>query len=361
LIRAIDVTRLGIHAPADEWSGHYIRDVLLLSDKDIDTNTYSEMVCLTSLPSHILLDITSYLDIRTLKYLSPLHSVFKEVCDIHLFNTISLPLSNPYLRSIPTKPDLATALEGYGWKDDIHQTNHLDASLQYLIPLLKGRGGYVKELSIDLKYRYHDPELDFELLTNPSRPTIPVINAQHVTPVEKSQHQDPPSELDELRLQASLIRQSESPSHVPHLARTFSTFPTLPAVRVLRLTIYESFHGYLPFLFSLCPNISELILEPHDLLIESPLTFPKSNLGPLPRLKKLRVEPMLDSLRPFVRAFIREGAVEKLVLGGERWTMDEELADAIRESKEPKRVEVGKRARKVLLASQRMWDEHILV
>lgn len=69
---------------------------------------------------------------------------------------------------------------------------------------------------------------------------------------------------------------------------------------------------------------------------------------------------MLDSLRPFVRALLREEAVEKLVLGGERWTMDEELADAILESKDLKRVEVGKRARRVLLAGQRVWDDRIV-
>ena len=70
---------------------------------------------------------------------------------------------------------------------------------------------------------------------------------------------------------------------------------------------------------------------------------------------------MLDSLRPFVRTLIRVGAVEKLVLGGERWTMDEDLADAIRESKELKTVEVDKGARKVLLAGQRVRDDHSLV
>ena len=319
------------------------------------------MICLTSLPSHILLDITSYLDIRTLKHIAPLHSILKEVCDIHLFNTISLPLSNPYLRSIPTKPARANALEGYGWKDDIHQTNHLDASLRYLIPLLKGREGYVRELSIDLKYRYHDPELDFELLTNPTRPSTPAIISHHFTPVHKYPYQDPPSELDRLRVQASLIRQSESPSHLPHLARTFSTFPTLPAVRVLRLTIYESFHGYLPHLFLLLPTLSELILEPHDLLIESPLTFPNFYFGALPGLMTLRVEPMLDSLRTFVGELIRVGVVEELILRGERWTMNEELADVILASEELKRVQVGKRARRVLLASQRVWDDRIVV
>jgi hypothetical protein len=317
------------------------------------------MVCLTSLPSHVLLDITSYLDIRTLKHISALHSTLKEVCDVQLLKTISLPLSNPYLRSIPMKPYLASALERYGWKDDIHQSNHLDASLQYLIPLLRGREGYVKELSIDLKDRYHDPELDFDNLTNPTNPSTPGLDSPCVTPIEK--FQDPPFELDRLRLQASLIRQSESPSHLPHLTHTFSSIPILPAVRVLRLAIYESFHGYLPYIFPLFPNVSELILEPHDLLIESPLPFANFNFGVLPRLKKLRVEPMMDSLRMFVEELIRAGVVEELLLSGGRWTMDEELADAIRGSEELKRVEVGKRARKVLLAGQRVWDDRVLV
>jgi hypothetical protein len=314
------------------------------------------MVCLTSLPSHILVEITSYLDQRSLKYISPLHSTLKEVCDIHLFHIISVPLSNPYLRSTPIKPYLASTLEGYGWKDDAQQSNHLDASLLYLIPLLKGKEGYVKELSIDLKDRYHDPELDFANLTNPTNTLI--HSCATSTPGDK--YQDPLSELDRLRIKASLIRQSESPSHLPHLAATFSLFPTLPAVRILKLTIYESFPGYLPYLFPLLPNITELILEPHDLLVESPLTVPDIRCG-LPKLRKLRVEPMIDSLRPFVRDLIRAGGIEKLILAGERWTMGEVLAGPIRDCEGMKRIEVGKKARKVLLAGQKVWDEQILL
>jgi hypothetical protein len=314
------------------------------------------MVCLTSLPSHILVDITSYLDNRTLKYLSPLHSILKEVCDIHLFQGISLPLSNPYLRLIPIKPYLASALEGHGWEDNAQQSNHLDASLRFLGPLLKGREGYIKELSIDLKNQYHDPELDLNNLTNPTNLLDPPCTV--TTPDDK--YQEPPSELDQLRIKASLIRQSESPTYLPHLAYTFSSFPTLPAVQSLKLTIYESFPGYLPHLFPLVPNITELILEPHDLLVESPLCIPDIQCV-LPRLRRLRVEPMIDSLRPFVRDLIRVGAIEELILGGGRWTMDRELAGAIRACEGLKRVEVGKKARKVLLAGQNVWDEPILV
>jgi hypothetical protein len=314
------------------------------------------MVRLTSLPSHILIDITSYLDNRSLKYISPLHSTLKDVCDIHLIKTISLPLSNPYLRSVPIQPYLASELEGYGWRDDTRQSNHLDASLRFLIPLLKGREGYVKELSIDLKNRYHDPELDFNNLTNPKNPSIHSC----AIPISGDKYQDPLSELDQLRIKASLIRQSESPTHLPHLANTFSSFPTLPAVRRLKLTIYESFPGYLPFLFPLVPNITELILEPHELLVESPLAIPDIRCT-LPKLRKLRVEPMLDSLRGLVRDLIGVGAIEELVLCGERWTMDEQLADTIRECEGMKRIEVGKKARKTLLASPKMWDERILV
>ena len=75
----------------------------------------------------------------------------------------------------------------------------------------------------------------------------------------------------------------------------------------------------------------------------------------------LRVEPMLDSLRTFVGELIRVGVVEELILRGERWTMNEELADVILASEELKRVQVGKRARRVLLASQRVWDDRIVV
>jgi hypothetical protein len=313
------------------------------------------MVCLTSLPSHILVDITSYLDKRTLKYISPLHSTLKEVCDIHLFHTISLPLSNPYLRSTPIKPYFASVLEGYGWKDNIQQSNHLDASLLYLIPLLKGKEGYVKELSIDLKDQYHDPEFDFNTLTNPTNPLI----YSCATTTLGDKYQDPLSELDILRMKASSIRQSESPSHLPHLANTFSLLPILPAVQTLRLTIYESFSGYLPFLLPLLPNITELILETHELLVESPLTVPGIRCG-LPRLRKLRVEPMIDSLRGFVMDLLGVRAIEGLILVGERWTMDEELAGAIRHCEGLKRIEVGKKARKALLACQN-WDDRILV
>ena len=314
------------------------------------------MVCLISLPVHILADITSYLDTRSLKYIAPLHTILKDVCDIHLLKTISLPLSNPYLRSMPTKPYLASELEGYGWKDDIHQSNHLDASLRYIIPQLKGREGYVKELSIDLKDQYHDPELDFNNLTNPTNTHVPFIE----NTISGDKYQDPLSELDQLRIRASLIRQSESPSHLPHLAHTFSSFPVLPAVRKLKLTIYESFPGYLPFLLPLLPNITELILEPHELLAESPLTIPDIRCR-LPRLRKLRTEPMIDSLRPFVRDLIDVGVVEELIMDGERWTMDDELAGAIGDCEGMKRIEVGKRAKKALLAGQKTWDEQILV
>lgn len=290
---------------------------------------------LTSLPDHILLDITSYLDNRTLKALSTLHSSLREVCEIHLFRSISLPLSNPYLRSSPVKPYLANRLEGYGWKDDHHQTSHLDASLRYLTPLLAGKEGYVKELAIDLKYRYHDPEIDLDELTNPSHPIMDVEPDSKIhVPDDKSS--DPPSELDLLRLKASLIRQRESPSHLPHLARTFASFPILPGVRTLKLTLYESFPGYLPYLFPLFPNLTELILEPHGLLVESPLTFGSIDC-PLPRLKTIRVEPMMDSLKSLVEGLLREGRVEEVILGSGRWTMDEDLSRAIKECKEPKR------------------------
>jgi len=314
------------------------------------------MVCLISLPVHILVDITSYLDTRSLKYIAPLHSILKDVCDIHLLKTISLPLSNPYLRSIPIKPYLASELEGYGWKDDIHQSNHLDASLRYLMRLLKGKEGYVKGLSIDLKDRYHHPELDFNDLTNPTNPLV----APSVITIPGDKYQDPLSELDQLRLKASVIRQSESPAHLPHLANTFSSFPTLPAVRKLKLTIYESFPGYLPYFLPLLPNITELVLEPHDMLAESPLTIPDIQCD-LPKLRKLRVEPMIDSLRPFVMDLVRFGEMEELTLGGERWTLDEGLADAIRDCEGMKRIEVSKRAKKVLLAGQKVWDIQLLV
>jgi hypothetical protein len=315
------------------------------------------MVCLTSLPSHILIDITSYLDQRSLKYISPLHSTLKEVCDIHLFHTISLPLSNPYLRSVPIKPHLASVLEGYGWVDDTQQSNHLDASLLYLIPLLKGKEGYVKHLSIDLKDRYHDPEIDHDNLTNPTNLLIP-SHSMITTPGDK--YQDSLSELDQVRIKASLIRQSESPSHLPYLANTFSSFPVLPGIRKLKLTIYESFLGYLPYLLPLLPNITELILEPHELLVESPLTIPDIRCW-LPRPRKLRVEPMIDLLRGLVRDLIVEGAIEELVLCGDRWTMDWELASSVRDCKGLNRIQVDKKARKVLLAGQKVWDEQILV
>jgi hypothetical protein len=61
---------------------------------------------------------------------------------------------------------------------------------------------------------------------------------------------------------------------------------------------------------------------------------------------------MIDALRGFVRDLIRAGAIEELILGGDRWTMDEELASSFRDCDGLKRIEVGKQARKVLLAGQ---------
>jgi len=307
------------------------------------------MIGLFSLPLHILVDITSYLDTRTIKAISPLHSILRDVCDIHLYRKISLPLSNPYLRSIPIKPSLARSLEEQGWIDDIHQTGHLDASLKFLAPLLEGRTGFVRELSIDLKHRYHDNDMDLDTLTNPSNSSAAPKSI--IISIDKSE--DPPSELDLLRLQASLIRQRESPLHLAPLAHTFSHLPTLPAVTKLSLTIYESFPGYLPYLFAILPNLTELVLEPHQLLVESPLSFPSSTFECiLPRLRKLRVEPMLNSLQDLVGDLLRAGNVEELVLGGERWTMDEELAGVIKGCGEFKKTEVGKRNSKVLLTHQ---------
>jgi len=70
---------------------------------------------------------------------------------------------------------------------------------------------------------------------------------------------------------------------------------------------------------------------------------------------------MIDSLRPFVRDLIDVGVVEELIMDGERWTMDDELAGAIGDCEGMKRIEVGKRAKKALLAGQKTWDEQILV
>jgi hypothetical protein len=303
------------------------------------------MVSLISLPVHILVDITSYLDLKALKVLSPLHSILREVCDIHLFRRISLPLLNVY-----RSPSLATSLKSLGWKDDIRQTGHLDASIRYLAPLLESRAGFAKELSLDLKYRYHDIDLDLDELTNPIIATEPQIS--HVLrDHSKPSSQDPNTELDILRLQASLIRQSESPLHLPHLVQTFALMPILPAVRKVRLVIYESFPGYLPYLFALLPNLTELVLEPHELLVESPLSFASLDLGTLPKLKKLRVEPMLNCLRVLVGDLLKAGVVQELILGDGRWTMDEKLARVIRGCRSLKTIKVGKQGSRVLLAA----------
>jgi hypothetical protein len=331
---------------------------------------------LISLPSHILIEITSYLPPPTLKALCQTHQVLREIAEIHLYEKIRLPLLNPYyavqvrpsdsdsseVEYRPVKPSLAGALESLGWKEDIHQSGYLDSSLLYLIPLLKGREGYVKELVIDLKDRYHDFDLDLDNLTNPTTPTSsPILD--NVTIFQTSSEDrpkplsDPISELDNLRLHLSLIRQAESPSHIPNLAKTFRSFPILPAVTKVTMTIYESYTGYLPYLLPLLPNLQELIIHPHELLVESSLSFPGLQGIEVSNLKVLRVEPMLDCLRGLVGDWLRDGSVEGLVLGdvrgGRGWTMDERLESAIRGCRSLKRVETGKRASKVMSASRR--------
>jgi hypothetical protein len=241
---------------------------------------------LISLPSHILIEITSYLPPPTLKALCQTHQVLREIAEIHLYEKIRLPLSNPYyavqdqssnsgmVEYRPVKPFLAETLESLGWKEDTHRSGHLDSSLLYLIPLLKGREGYVKKLVIDLKDRYHDSDLDMDTywkLTNLNRQVSSTPNPSD----EPKPLHDPISELDNLRLHLSSIRQAESPLHNPHLAKTIRSFPILPAVTKVTMTIYESYTGYLPYLLPLLPNLQELIIHPHELLVESPLSFPE--------------------------------------------------------------------------------------
>lgn len=326
---------------------------------------------LIHLPSHILIDITSYLSPPTLKALCQTHRTLREIAEIHLYKKIKLPLSNPYyavqpsdscstIDFKPVKPSLARKLEGLGWKNDAHQSGHLDSSLLYLTPLLKGRAGYVRELVIDLKERYHDLDLDLDTLTNPHTPTH-MLNPRIRTGMSSDNGPkplgDPISELDHLRLHLSQIRQTESPLNNPHLANTFRSFPILSAVTKLKVTIYESYSGYLPFLIPLLPNLQELVIHPHEWLVQSPLTFPELKGIEVPKLRVLRVEPMLDCLRGLVGDWVRAGRVEELVLadvrGGRGWTMDEELARTIAGCSTLKRIEIGKRAHKVLVAASR--------
>jgi hypothetical protein len=328
---------------------------------------------LITLPTHVLIEITSYLDQPSLKNTALVHPILKGVVDIHLFRTISIPFRNTYypvqnenniITLRPHRPHLAASLESLGWKEDYHESNHLDASFQYFIPLLKGREGYVKEIKMDLKDRYHDMDLDLDTYAYNSsqyQSTYPDYrldrDRDEGTETEKGDDLD---EFERIRYHLSTLRRDESPSSLPRLCHTFSSIPVLPSLFKLDLTIYESFQGFLPHLFPLVPKLQELVIRPHHLLVESPLDF-SGDCGIRPRgLRRLRVEPMCDTVKGLVGALLEGGIVEHLELVGEGWKLDGQLAEVIGSCPSLKSVRVGKKASKALSKMRTVWEMDIL-
>lgn len=329
---------------------------------------------LLDLPEHVLIAIASYLDPPHLKALALVHRDLGPAVETYLYRRISLPLSNQYYpvhsspgtansplglecdfnlaaEWKPAKPALAASLESFGWKDDTHQSNHLDASLRYMTTLLgakygdfnSSRAAYPRELVLDLKKQYHDIELDMNALATQA-PQHSLYSYSGIDSSEKGWNEDweDPASSRRALLQLAEKRRDESPDLDTSVLDTFANFPILHGVKKLTVTLYESWQGYLDHVFALVPNLEELVVRPHSLLVESPLTFPRKAFANLPsRLRSIRVEGILDCLQGLVIDLIRASeGVEQVNLhpvdrGGRKgWKMGEELKELMSERQE---------------------------
>ena len=319
------------------------------------------------LPSHVVVEIASYLDNPTLKSLALSHSYLTQAAETYLYRRISLPIRNPYhavkldfnveqyqggdqdlsTKWVPVKPSLSASLSELGWEEDVHQSNHLGASLRLLARTLTSpslfkpgceRTMYPRELVFDLKKQYHHDDLDLDTMSSPAilqeiplpHPTADQTRAMLLEiAAENRIHYDVKSsigytewDLDlETRIHLSQIRQAESPIHDHDLRSAFEALPTLPGVRQVSLTLYESFQGFLPHIFRIAPHLTELCIRPHPLLVDTPLSSPPLDLDPSlwPRgLKVLNIEGMCDSLVPLVDGLIKNssGKVSVISEGG---------------------------------------------
>lgn len=328
--------------------------------------------CLLDLPSHVLVAVASYLDPPHLKALALVNRDLAPAVEYHLYRRISLPLRNPHYpvqidstsRSglggslecdynfsttwKPVKPALAASLESLGWKEDTNQSNHLDASMRYMTSLLapkesgytEGRAMYPRELVLDLKKRYHDIELDMTSSAYETPYTSPYSSIGE----DKAwlEEWDDPATSRRSMLRLAEARRDESPDRDSALLETFVNFPMLPGVRKLTVTLYDSWQGYLDRVLALVPNLEELVIRPHSLLIDSPLTFGRKEFKNSPaHLKSIRVEGMLDCFQDLIVDLLRSsGRVQMVDLRPEErgsrrgWTMNEGLKEAIDDWKE---------------------------
>jgi hypothetical protein len=337
-------------------------------------NSEPSSLSLLDLPEHVLIAIASYLDPPHLKALALVHRDLGPAVETYLYRTISLPLSNQYypVQSIPgtangllglecdfnlaaewkpAKPALAASLESFGWKDDTYQSNHLDSSLRYMTTLLGAKDGdsnssraaYPREMVLDLKKQYHDIELDMNTLAIQA-PRHSLYSYSDIDSSEKGWNDDweDPASSRRALLQLAEKRCDESPDLDTALLDTFTNFPILHGVKKLTVNLYESWQGYLDHVFALVPSLEELVVRPHSLLVESPLTFPRKALvNPPSRLRSIRVEGMLDCLQGLVIDLIRASdAMEHVNLlqvdrgGRNGWKMGEELRELLSERQE---------------------------
>jgi hypothetical protein len=328
--------------------------------------------CLLDLPSHVLVAIASYLDPPHLKALALVHRDLAPAVEYHLYRRISLPLRNPHYpvqvdstrRSglggslecdynfsttwKPVKPALAASLQSLGWREDVDQSNHLDASMRYMATLLapsegghaEGRAMYPRELVLDLKKRYHDIELD---MTSSAYETLYTSPYSSIGEDKAWQEEwDDPATSRRSMIRLAEARRDESPDRDSEMLETFAKFPMLPGVRKLTVTLYESWQGYLDRVLSLVPNLEELVIRPHSLLVDSPLTFSRKDFHNLPvHLNSIQVEGMLDCFQDLVLDLLSSSKGINVVdlRPGERgsrrgWTMGRDLKEAINEWKE---------------------------
>ena len=374
------------------------------------------------LPSHVLVQIASYLDPSTLKSLAEVHSYLTPAAETYLYRRLVLPVSNPH-HSVPhpspypssnppagswcdhdvttswepVKPSLASRLADLGWEEDEHQSNHLDASMRLITKSLTSksisdRTTYPRELVMDLKKCYHDVDVDLDTISfhpnttntiavghstiHPPDRTGSIITPERAalgTSVEENVTSDHKPTLIESEwdvgrstlLHLSRMRQLESPEHDPHLYSTFSHFPILLGVKRVEVGIYESYLGYLPHLLHFIPNLIELVLRPRSLLVESHLEFPLLNMQWPGSLESLRIDGMIDSLQPLVVDLLTQCDIRDVVLSDVQetrptWTITRELIHALTCCETLEKIHVG-RAVGAVLRKAREWPEGVLV
>lgn len=356
----------------------------------------SGKMSILDLPSHVLVQVACHLDHPSLKSLAVAHSLFTPAAEVWLYRRLTLPLHNPHRPVVPAcqplswecdynlstqwepvKPTLARSLAEEGWKEDLHQSNHLDASLRFINRSLSSsaeRAGYIREVSIDLKKRYHDAELDMNAASTTTAFSDVSGGGGYRGGMwfdgkEWGWEWDDPASSARAMLHLAQLRRDENPDACPSLRNTFTSLPVMRGVRRLELEIYESWQGYLDHVFALVPNLEHLIIRPNALLVDSPLEFPARTFSNIPKdLKSVRFESMLDCFQPLVVDFLNEcKGLEHVVLadrerGSRRqWALHTSLSGSLASSESLRRLEMGRTAREALRDHGHALNEHILV